>query len=195
MIYTCNNCLYLNLTEEEQDRWYKQTSEMRFHICEKFHKRLFHFSERSGNLHPNLECCSECKMILFKNINLYTTYFANLKNLPDTFVPVSICGKAPDGYTGLQYKKLAPKWEFFKVWKETKDNDYYIKNFKELVLDKLNVTEVIEDLMKLTGSSSIALVCYERPEDFCHRHLVSNWLNENGLECKEFKLYDKPKLL
>ena len=185
MIYTCNNCPYLNLTEEEQNKWYKQTGEKRFHICEKFHKRLYHFSTR-GNLHPNLECCNECKTILIKNVNIYTTYFANLKNLPDTIIPVSICGKAPDGYTGLQYKKLAPKWEFFKVWKETRDNDYYIKNFKELVLDKLNITAAIEDLIELTGSSSIALVCYEKPEDFCHRHLVANWLIENGLRCTEF---------
>lgn len=32
----------------------------------------------------------------------------------------------------------------------------------------------------------IALICYERPTDFCHRHLVSKWLNENHIECKEF---------
>ena len=24
----------------------------------------------------------------------------------------------------------------------------------------------------------IALVCYEKPGDFCHRHLVADWLNE-----------------
>lgn len=45
----------------------------------------------------------------------YTSYFANLKKLPDNVVPISICGKAPDWYSGLQYKKLAPKmgmqWE------------------------------------------------------------------------------------
>ena len=39
---------------------------------------------------------------------IYTSYFANLKNLPDNVCPISICGKAPDWYKGLQYKKLAP---------------------------------------------------------------------------------------
>lgn len=57
---------------------------------------------------------------------LYTSYFANLKNLPKDVVPISICGKAPAWYDGLQYRRLAPKYEFFKVWKETHDNDYYI---------------------------------------------------------------------
>lgn len=41
---------------------------------------------------------------------IFTTYFAQLRNLPENIVSVSICGRAPDWYTGLQYKKLAPKW-------------------------------------------------------------------------------------
>lgn len=40
---------------------------------------------------------------------IYTTYFANLKRLPQDVVPISICGKATEWYDGLQYKKLAPK--------------------------------------------------------------------------------------
>jgi hypothetical protein len=44
---------------------------------------------------------------------MYTSYFAQLKNLPENFIPISICGKAPEWYTGLQYKKFAPKYTFF----------------------------------------------------------------------------------
>lgn len=44
---------------------------------------------------------------------IYTTYFAKLKSLPNNIIPISICGKAPNWYTGLQYKKLAPKFDFF----------------------------------------------------------------------------------
>ena len=36
----------------------------------------------------------------------------------------------------------------------------------------------------------IALVCYEKPSDFCHRHLVADWFNKNGIECKEFTKED-----
>lgn len=50
---------------------------------------------------------------------IYTTYFSKVKKLPKNVIPISICGKAPDSWTGLQYKKLAPKFSFFKVWKET----------------------------------------------------------------------------
>lgn len=130
---------------------------------------------------------------------IYTTYFGNLKNLPKNIIPISICYKAPDWWNGLQYRKLAPKYEFFKVWKETKDNDYYIEHFNSEVLGVLDhPTTVIMELKHLCDKSvydkvDIALVCYEKPTDFCHRHLVAKWLRSGGYECKEYevKKYDK----
>ena len=80
---------------------------------------------------------------------IYTSYFAKLKSLPDNIIPISICGKAPDWYKGLQYKKLAPKYDFFMKWKETHDNEYYIRCFNEQVLNKLNILNVIRDLNDL----------------------------------------------
>ena len=74
---------------------------------------------------------------------LYTSYFAQLKNLPKDIVPISICGRAPDWYDGLQYKQLAPKYGFFMEWKRNRDNDFYIKHFNEEVLNQLNVNNVI----------------------------------------------------
>lgn len=141
---------------------------------------------------------------------LYTSYFANIKNLPSNCIPISICGKAPDWYKGLQYKKLAPKLKFFKEWKENKDNDFYVEHFQEEVLDTLNQYDVIGDLEDLIEKCeeideklkmflhivncpiwcnphiNIVLICYEKPEDFCHRHLVANWLTEYGCKCEEY---------
>lgn len=140
---------------------------------------------------------------------IYTSYFDNLKNLPENVIPVAICGKAPDWYEGIQYKKLAPKWEFFKVWKENHDNKYYEKCFSEQVLDKLDsldvVTEIYELLSDLLSEEQknilemvncpawenpyihIALICYEKPDEFCHRHLVADWFNECPIiKCEEW---------
>jgi len=122
---------------------------------------------------------------------IYTSYFAKLRSLPENIVPVSICGKTPDWYTGLQYKKLAPKYDFFMKWKQNHDNAYYIKCFQEQVLDQLNATNVILDLSRLcegfnVGEDNIALICYEKPTDFCHRHLVADWLNQSGIRCGEW---------
>ena len=123
---------------------------------------------------------------------LYTSYFGNLANLPDNIVPISICGKAPDWYKGMQYKKLAPKYDFFMKWKANHDNEYYIKCFNEQVLSKLDAQRVYDELLYMCGKFSIdksefCLICYEKPSDFCHRHLVADWFNKNGIECKEYE--------
>lgn len=133
---------------------------------------------------------------------LYTTYFANIKNLPPNTIPVSICGRAPQGWNGLEYRKLAPKWSFFSVWKETKDNNYYIEHFNKEVLEPLNIIRVTTELQVLLpyeireqmqnavwndDKFHLALVCYEKPDDFCHRHLVAEWLSQHGFLCTEWK--------
>lgn len=124
---------------------------------------------------------------------IYTSYFAKLKELENhNIIPISICGKAPDWYKGLQYKKLAPKYGFFMEWKKNHDNDYYIEHFQAEVLDGLDATEVILDFSRMdygfnVGENDIALICYEKPSDFCHRHLVAEWLNKNGFQCEEWR--------
>jgi uncharacterized protein YeaO (DUF488 family) len=124
---------------------------------------------------------------------IYITYFAKLRNLPSHIIPVSICAKAPEWYTGIQYKKLAPTYEILMKYKKDHDKDSYIEHFQKEVLDKLNSSQVVLDLLGLVGNfkglnyyPDIALVCYEKPTDFCHRHLVADWLNVNGFEVKEF---------
>lgn len=124
---------------------------------------------------------------------IYTSYFAKLKELENhNVIPISICGKAPDWYKGLQYKKLAPKYGFFMEWRKNHDNDYYIEHFQKEVLDGLDATEVILDFSRMdygfnVGENDIALICYEKPSDFCHRHLVAGWLNQNGFKCEEWR--------
>lgn len=123
---------------------------------------------------------------------IYTSYFAKIKELEkNNIVPISICGKAPDWYKGLQYKKLAPKYRFFMEWKKTHDNEYYINHFKNEVLKPLNVENVIKEINDLLLNNhlqgDIALICYENPFDFCHRHLVADWLNQNGVKCEEWR--------
>lgn len=127
---------------------------------------------------------------------IYTSYFAMIKDLPENFVTIAICGKSPDWYTGLEYKKLAPKWNFFKIWKETHDNEYYVKEFNKQVLSGLDVYTCIDELLGLltveqrrlyaNNELHIVLLCYEKIGDFCHRHIVSDWFNRHGIVCKEY---------
>ena len=99
-----------------------------------------------------------------------TSYFGKIdKNLNN----VSISGKAPDWYNGRQYKKLAPKYWFFKKYKEDNDEQFYINEYYK-ILNELDPYQVFKEL----GENSV-LLCYENPGQFCHRHLVAKWLMDN----------------
>ena len=118
---------------------------------------------------------------------IYTTYFAKIKNLPENVVPVAICAKPPTWYKGLHYKKLAPKYDFFMKWKQDHDDDYFIKCFNEQVLRHLDVYAVVSELQMMVGEDkTVALVCFEKPQDFCHRKPVAKWFNANHIACEEY---------
>jgi hypothetical protein len=94
---------------------------------------------------------------------------------------VSIAGRTPVDFTGRVYKQLAPKFWFFKKYKLDGDTVFYTAQYRAEVLDMLDPKEVLRDL----GEDAI-LLCYEKPGEFCHRHLVAKWLeDELGIEVKE----------
>lgn len=122
-------------------------------------------------------------------MKIYTSYFAQLKKIKN---PISICGKAPNWYFGPQYKNLAPKYNFFIDYKTGKiSSDEYTIQFNKLVLANLNANQVIEDFKKIYPNvEEITLLCYEKIEDFCYRHIVAKWLTDNGFETKE-KIFNR----
>jgi hypothetical protein len=94
---------------------------------------------------------------------------------------VSIAGLGPSFFKGREYRKLAPKFWFFKKFKKDGDAAFYTIQYKKEVLDTLNPKTVYDEL----GEDSI-LLCWERPGEFCHRRLVADWFKEKlGIEVKE----------
>lgn len=87
---------------------------------------------------------------------------------------VSIAGRAPDNYKGREYKKLAPKYWFFKKYKKDNDENFYTAQYYREILDTFNPEKVYAEL----GENAI-LLCWEPPGQFCHRHLVADWLRDN----------------
>jgi hypothetical protein len=98
-----------------------------------------------------------------------TSYFSKYKGSN----AVSIAAKCPSGFSGRQYKKLAPKYWFFKKYKLDGDEKFYREQYHKEVLSKLDAETVFNEL----GSDAV-LLCWETPEKFCHRHLVAEWLTK-----------------
>ncbi len=119
---------------------------------------------------------------------IYTSYFAKLKSLENAgIIPVAICGSIPKFYTGYWYKDLAPTYQIFAKYKQDGDSEDYMVSYSKKVLDTLDARQVVKEITAITnGAKDIALICYEKPSDFCHRHLVASWLRKNGFNCKEW---------
>ena len=126
---------------------------------------------------------------------IYTGCFCEVKKYEQAgLIPVSIAGYAPDDYKGIQFKTLAPKYSWWKEWHDNKlSNDWYIAKYQETVLNKLN-PKVIANRLHAFGDNVI-LLCYEPPEEFCHRKLVANWLRASGTPVYEYNPLSKQNYL
>ena len=119
---------------------------------------------------------------------IYTSYFAKINKLPADAICISISRHAPKGYNGLVYKELAPSWEILRQYKVNNNRKEYTDEFLK-ILKQMDPHSVVHDLYALAGDQDrdIVLVCYEKSTDFCHRHLVAEWLTKNGYPVSEYQ--------
>lgn len=117
---------------------------------------------------------------------IYTSYFANLRNIKEDIVQVAICAICPYWYEGLTYLKLAPTPEMLFAYKRSNNEEIYTDTYTTNILGKLDAKEIEKELMEKSGGKDVVLLCYEKPSSFCHRNLVRNWLNDNGVRCEEY---------
>lgn len=111
---------------------------------------------------------------------IYTSYFAHYKGDNG----VAICLGAP-WWKGERYPNLAPYKELLDWWKNVEHSQQniaiYVDCYRQYVLSTLDVHTVASEL------EGKVLLCFEKPNDFCHRQVVAQWLRENGYKCEELK--------
>jgi uncharacterized protein YeaO (DUF488 family) len=128
-------------------------------------------------------------------VELFTSRWANKELAELQCQPVGISRGTPRFKTGFRYKlarELAPDDE---AWAAAEDKEAfrasYIRQLEELGLDAI--------LRRLSGISHehrglpLVLICYEPAEEFCHRHVLSAWLRERGVEIRELQPGDLPQ--
>lgn len=110
---------------------------------------------------------------------IYTSYYANLKNIPENLTPISISLYKPKGIFIDSIPELAPSKDILNKYKNSKqtnlDKDNYVKAYKDQIKNF--------DFSKL---NNVVLMCYEHPNDFCHRHIVSEMIDiQLNMDVKE----------
>jgi len=113
---------------------------------------------------------------------IYTSYFAKARKIQDKSKLVCIARFAPKGTDMAMAPELMPPKEVLFRYKKDGDMIAYTESYTQDVLSKLDPAEIAKKYQNKI------LLCYERPEAFCHRHLIAAWLNSNGYDCKELEL-------
>ena len=106
---------------------------------------------------------------------IYTSYFGHHNSFPINSLTIGIT-RFPPNATTLNLDSLAPSAELLMQFKNKEVDEYifkqkYFEELRERGLDARKVRAVFEE-----WNRDIILCCYEKPNEFCHRHLLAEWL-------------------
>lgn len=128
-------------------------------------------------------------------MKIYTSYFANLKNLEkDDIVPIGICCYPPKWFKGPNLRAIAPSPDILEKCKSS--HAEYDKRYRTEVLSLFKDANILlERISFISGGKDAVLCCYEKPSDFCHRHILAKWLEEQtGIKVEEFEKIEEAKI-
>ena len=123
-------------------------------------------------------------------MKIYTSYFNNLKNIPPDIVRFSIARTTPeDEDIQLAFKShdiqklqiLIPPDDMFGY-------QQYVSRYSDEILRFIDVNKLVHYLDVKSNGKDIVLLCFEHSNQECHRRVVSDWLNRNGIRCKEYNI-------
>lgn len=113
-----------------------------------------------------------------------TSYFFSNKLTKDMNL-VSIAGLSPKEFREKfpdmkHYNDLKPPKELVLGYKSGKISK---KDYKRIYLEQLNKLDPFKVYNELKNS---VILCWEKPNEFCHRHIISEWISNNtGIKIEE----------
>ena len=112
---------------------------------------------------------------------IYTSNYARCSRFPNAYA-ISVGLKEWNNHLP-QLKEVAPTWEM--VTKKLSEEEYTRQYLKLLELRKFNPYEFVN---KFSNNEDHFLLCYESPNEFCHRRILAEYIyNETGIEIPEWK--------
>ena len=107
---------------------------------------------------------------------IYTSYFGNYRKFPEGAAVIGITRKPPKNVKN--WLLLAPSERLFAEFKTNKITEHAYKNQYLKQLNSLNKEEIINKLNEINQKyNNVILCCYEKKENFCHRHILADWLD------------------
>lgn len=119
-------------------------------------------------------------------MRIYTSYFGNSKKLQQAGIKViGISLYPPRWFNGISLKQVAPTKSILFANGQTQEE--YTRRYRSEVLSQQDMQQFLKTVEQVSGGQDVALCCYEKPEDFCHRHILADWIKEKiGVEISEY---------
>lgn len=119
-------------------------------------------------------------------MRIYTSYFGNIKKLQQAGIKViGISLYPPRWFNGISLKQVAPTKSILFANGQTQEE--YTRRYRSEVLSQQDMQQFLKTVEQASGGQDVALCCYEKPEDFCHRHILADWIKEKlGIEISEY---------
>jgi len=135
---------------------------------------------------------------MIKATDIITASFSNVADLlGKNYLCVSITGKVYGEYDRKEDIKRIVNLNTFRFYYHAKAKDYYACNFLYRdILERKGMEKLKAELNQLLikhNKDKIALCGYGLDGEFCYRHILSNFLNENGISVSEFTKVDLSK--
>ena len=112
--------------------------------------------------------------------HVYTSYFANWRQFPEGSISISISQYPPKKWGGLEMRSCAPNTALLQDYKNGNIDEYIFKQRYLAQLEKdVNLRERVKNLLNglmQQFNADLILCCYEKSGDFCHRHILAEWL-------------------
>lgn len=122
-------------------------------------------------------------------MKIYTSYFGNIRRLNEAGIFAVCVAIGKPKYLNLpQIINVAPTRYMLS---DACSYEEYLRLYDQ-ILARQNAQQVVKQIEVLSGGRDVALCCYEKPGDFCHRHILAKWITDNtGIEVKEFGIVEK----
>ena len=115
-----------------------------------------------------------------------TSYYKKFSMLTEEekskYIPVAISLTIPHWFDGcnVHMTELAPPQEVFKKYKAKIITEQdFITEYIDSISHWVNLEGIIDYLYMLEEATNkeVVLLCYEKSDAFCHRHILRNFLN------------------
>lgn len=118
-------------------------------------------------------------------MRIYTSYFSNARTLQvHNVMIIGIALYPPRWLRVISLRQVAPTYS---ILKQTSSDEEYTRRYKAEVLSKVDIKQFVSDIQNLSGGRDVALCCFEKPGEFCHRHLLAERMNEYGYDVQEYE--------